>query len=217
MRYKRKCKKSKLIKAIENQFMQNRKEYFISFVVLIIGIIAGIILINSASDETKKSVYGYISEFVKSIKSSEYQIDGNKLLVKSIVSNIRIAIIIWIAGSSVIGIPIVYATLAYKGLCIGYSISAIIATLDKTKGIVFALSTMLLQNIIAIPCILAISVSSIKMYKNIMKNRNAGDIKFEIYRHAVFSAIMCFGLVISSFIEVFVSTNITSNLISNFI
>ena len=139
------------------------------------------------------------------------------MLVKSIVSNIRIAIIIWIAGSSVIGIPIVYATLAYKGLCIGYSISAIIATLDKTKGIVFALSTMLLQNIIAIPCILAISVSSIKMYKNIMKNRNSGDIKFEIYRHAVFSAIMCFGLIISSFIEVFVSTNITSNLISNFI
>lgn len=214
---KKRRRKSKILELITDNVTKNRRMYSICAIVFIIGIVVGIIMINSADVETQKSISGYITGFVQSIKNREYTIDGKKLLVKSIISNLKLALIIWIAGSSIIGIPLVYVSLGYKGMCIGYSISAIIATLNNPKGIIFALSTMLLQNIIAIPCILALSVSSLKMYKVIVKSPNRDNIKFEIYRHSIFSIFMVIGLLLSSVVEVFVSTNITSNLIINFI
>ncbi|MBP3502485.1 MAG: stage II sporulation protein M [Clostridia bacterium] len=212
-----KKRKSKIFKIIEEHINQNIKEYAISVLVFFIGIIIGVMLLNSSNPENQKSISGYINEFTSSIKNKEYKIDQKKLLIKSISSNLKIAIMIWIAGSTIIGIPLVYGCLGYKGICIGYSISAIIATMEKAKGIIFALSSMLLQNIIAIPCILALTVSSIKIHKSIMKEHNKEHIKSEIYRHTMFSIIMTIGLFISSLIEIFISTNVTSNIIINFI
>ena len=98
----------------------------------------------------------------------------------------------------------------------GYTVSAIIATLGKSKGIIFSISTLLLQNIVAIPCILALTVSSIKMYKNVMKERNKENIKAEICRHTLFSLIMTIGLIISSFLEYFFTTVFFCDIIINF-
>ena len=217
MRNKRRFRKSKFLATIENHINQNIKEYAISTLVFILGVIIGVMILNSSNEESKKNISGYINEFVNTIKNREYEVDTNKLLMKSITSNFKVALIIWISGSTLIGIPLVYGSLGYKGMCIGYSISAIIAALDKSKGITVALSSMLLQNIIAIPCILALAVSSVKMHKVIMKEHNKNDLKFEIYRHTIFSLIMAVGLVISSFIEIFLSTNLTSNIIINLI
>ena len=222
MRNKRKFAKSKnkIIQIIENHVSKNIKEYAISILVFFIGIIIGVMILNSSNAENQKDISGYINEFIQTIKNNEYQIDTKKLLINSIMSNLKLAIIIWISGSTIIGIPLVYGCLGYKGICIGYSISAIIAVLEKGKGIIFAISSMLLQNIIAIPCILALTVSSIKMYKSTMKEymkKNKEIIKFEKYRHTMFSLFMAIGLIISSVIEVFVTTNITNNIIINFI
>ena len=212
-----KKRKSKIFKIIEEHINQNIKEYAISVLVFFIGIIIGVMLLNSSNQENQESISGYINEFTSSIKNQEYKIDQKKLLIKSVSSNLKIAVMIWIAGSTIIGIPLVYGCLGYKGICIGYSISAIIATMEKAKGIIFALSSMLLQNIIAIPCILTLTVSSVKIHKSIMKEHNKEHIKSEIYRHTMFSIFMTIGLFISSLVEIFISTNITSNIIINFI
>lgn len=212
-----KKRKSKIFKIIEEHINQNIKEYAISVLVFFIGIIIGVMLLNSSNQENQESISGYINGFTSSIKNQEYKIDQKKLLIKSISSNLKLAVMIWVAGSTIIGIPLVYGSLGYKGICIGYSISAIMATMEKAKGIIFALSSMLLQNIIAIPCILALTVSSVKIHKSIMKEHNKEHIKSEIYRHTMFSIFMTIGLLISSLVEIFISTNITSNIIINFI
>ena len=219
MRNKRKLQKSKsrMATIIENHINQNKKEYIISVIVFMLGIIIGVIILNSSNQENQKIIGGYINELIDLIKNREYKIDENKLLIKSVTSNLKIALIIWVAGSTIIGMPIIYCSLFYKGICIGYSISAIMATLEKSKGILFALSSMLLQNIIVIPAIIAISVSSAKMYRGIMKEHDKESIKSEIYRHTMFSLIMVVALMMSSLIEIFVSTNITTNFIINFI
>lgn len=221
MRYKRRKskRKSQIVLILEEHISRNKREYIITLLVFFIGIIIGTLLANNLAEEEKKNICGYINEFVNSIKGGEYCIDSQKLFFKSIISNLKIALIIWAAGSSIIGIPLVYASVGYKGLCIGYSISAIIGTLSKAKGIAISLSSMLSQNIIAIPCILALAVSSMKMYHAIIKNENKSynHIKSEAYRHTIFSILMSIGLIISSIVEVFVSANVTSNIIVNFI
>ena len=146
MRNKRKSykKKNKIFAVIENHINQNIREYTIAVFVFFIGVVIGVMLTNSSSQENKSEIIGYISRFIDSIKNGEYTVDGKKLFVKSISSNLKLAVIIWIAGLTIVGIPIMYICIMYKGIRIGYSISAVIATLGRQRGIIFSLSTMLL-------------------------------------------------------------------------
>ena len=70
------------------------------------------------------------------------------------------------------------------------------------------ISTIFLQNILFIPCILALAVSGMKLNKSIMENKRKENIKLEILRHTLFSLIILLFLLISSLIEVYVSKNI---------
>ena len=104
MRNKRKFAKSKnkIIQIIENHVSKNIKEYAISILVFFIGIIIGVMILNSSNAENQKDISGYINEFIQTIKNNEYQIDTKKLLINSIMSNLKLAIIIWISGSTII-------------------------------------------------------------------------------------------------------------------
>ena len=84
------------------------------------------------------------------------------------------------------------------------------------KGISFILITLLLQNILLIPGILALAVSGIKLYKSIVKHKTKENVKIEILTHTVFPIIMMIILVIASIIEIFMSTNILKMVIKYF-
>lgn len=67
---------------------------------------------------------------------------------------------------------------------------------------------MFLQNILFIPCILALSVSGMKLHNSIMKDKGRENIKIEILRHTLFSLAITIILIMSSLVEVFASKNI---------
>lgn len=72
----------------------------------------------------------------------------------------------------------------------------------------FVATSILLQNIIFIPCILALAVSGMKLYKAIMKDKRRETIKLEITRHTIFSCILLLGLEIAALVEVYLSSNL---------
>ena len=85
-----------------------------------------------------------------------------------------------------------------------------------SKGLMFVLISLLLQNLIFIPAILALAVSGFKLYKSIIKDKRRENIKLEIVRHTIFSLIMLILLCLSSIVETFISTQILKNLIKYF-
>lgn len=52
------------------------------------------------------------------------------------------------------------------------------------------------------------TISCIKLYKSIMKDKRKENIKLEIVRHTFISIILFLLLVVSALVEVYVSTNI---------
>lgn len=186
---------------------KNRKEYISLCIVLFIGVVLGVLFINNVNDNEKIEIQNYINNFIQTLKDNN-QIDKLALLKESIARNVCIGVLLWFVGSTVIGIPLVYAYVTYKGFCISYTVSSCIAVLGQGKGITFALSSILLQNIIIIPVILSISVSGIKLYKSIMKDKRKENIKLEIVKHTIISLINIIGLVIASVFETYISTNI---------
>ena len=138
------------------------------------------------------------------------------LLRNAITQNALLAIVIWFFGTTVIGIPVVFAIIIYRGFCLGYTISLCITIMGLGKGISFVLVTLVLQNLLFIPAMLAIAVSGIKLYKSIVKDKTKENVKLEILRHTVFSGIMLIILCISAVIEIFLSTNLLKMVIKYF-
>ena len=98
----------------------------------------------------------------------------------------------------------------------GYTIATFISTIGFSKGLIFILSSILLQNLVFIPTILALGVSGFKLYKSIVKDKRKENIKLEIIRHTIFSTVMLILLISSSLIESFISTNILKLFIKYF-
>ena len=196
------------IRAVKNivkeHIYNNLKQYLIVSVLFLVGIIIAVIFTNNDNNTENSKIGNNITTFIECLKT-DYQIDKAKLLKELIINNIFTAFILWFMGCVVIGIPVMYALIVYKGFSLGYTISTIILALGTWKGIMFSLITLLLQNLLIIPCIFAISISGIKLYKVILKDKRRENIKVEIIRHTIFSlVILCF-LILSSFIEVYVS------------
>ncbi len=197
----------KLKDIIINHIASNSKEYIIVTLLFIIGIFLGVLFVNNIKNDEFDSVQNYITTFIQKFKENP-NIDSGELLKTSIIKNLILALSLWFFGTTVIGIPIVFGILIYRGFCLGYTISTFISTIGIAKGLAFVFSNMLLQTVIFIPAILAISVSGFKLYKSIVKDKRKENVKIEIIRHTIFSALMTILLCLSSVVEVFVSNNL---------
>ncbi len=204
--------RKRLKNIIGDHIIHHLRRYTIVVLLLFIGIILGVIFVNNLADEQKVEIENYLTTFITSLKEGG-SIDKIGLLLDSLKNNIGIGILLWFLGCTVIGIPILYLVIAFRGFCLGYTISTVIAILGTGKGSLLIASSMLLQNIFFIPCILALGVSGMKLYESIMKDKRRENIKLEIVRHTLFSLIMIMLLALSSVVEVYGSTNLLQFLI----
>ena len=203
----KKNKRRLILQTIKEHVVNNKKEYVIVSILFVIGIFLGVFFINNVGQEPKTLITEYLNQFIEKLKSTE-DLNLVELLKTSIGQNIILAISLWFFGTTIIGIPVVFGIVAYRGFCLGYTIAACISIMGISKGIIFVLILLLLQNLLVIPAILALSVSGIKLYKSIMKDKTKENVKPEMLRHTAFSLIMLVVLIISSIIEIFISTNI---------
>lgn len=204
---KRSYRKNIISEAIIGHIGNNITEYIVMIIILLIGIILGTMYINKTELNQRQEISNYVNDFVSDIQNGS-NIDSNRLLRTSIYNNLLITILLWISGLTVIGMPIVYLIVSIKGFCIGYTVSAIIATLGPMQGLKLVLSTMLLQNIIIIPSILVLAVSGIRLYKDIMKDKRRENIKVEILRYTIVAFFIGIVNIIAAIIETYLSANI---------
>ena len=208
-------KEIKLLRIIKEHVINNKKEYAILFLIFIIGIFSGVFFINHIQEQARTEITNYLNQFIEKFKSLE-NIDHIELFKNSVIQNGILAITIWFFGTTVIGIPVVFGIILYRGFCLGYTISLCITIMGLGKGLSFVFITLFLQNLLFIPAILALAVSGVKLYKSIVKDKRKENIKLEILRHTMFSIIMLIVIVISSAVEIFMSTNGLKMLIQYF-
>ena len=187
---------------IISHVQHNLKEYIIIGIIFIIGILLGIVFVNNLNEVQTEEIDLYITSSITALKENK-DINELQTLQDSIKNNIIVATLLWLMGSTVIGLLLVYLIVCFKGFCFGYTISALIYVLGTGKGIIFFMCTMFLKNIIAIPCTIALAVSGMRLYKSIMQDRRKENIKLEVLRHTIFSAFILLLLIASSFIEVY--------------
>lgn len=181
-----------------------KKEYTLIAIFIAIGFILGVIYIQKGSESELTSINSYIQTLISNIKNAE-GINKALLLLESLKNNCIFIILIWFLGCTIIGSFFIYLACLYKGFSLGYTVAAIFASSGIKTGIIFVLSTMILQNIILFMAIFLIANSGIQLYVNI--KRNIVNLKVELFRHSLIMLISLVLSVIASIIEVYISTN----------
>ena len=205
----------KIRNVIKQHIINNSKEYIIITLIFVIGIFLGVLFVNNLQEAQRSEVSTYFNNFIEKMKNTQ-ELDNISLTKTSIKQNIILAITIWFFGTTVIGVPIVFGIVLYRGFCLGYTISICVSIMGYSKGLLFIIVSLLLQNILFITAILALSVRGFKLYKSIIKDNRRENIKLEIVRHTIFSLIMLIILIISSIIEIYISTNSLKYLLKYF-
>ena len=202
-----------ILTIIKNDILNNAKSYFIVIIIFVVGIFLGVMFINKSKDkdEVEKYINTYIDE-TKLIQNGDYFDE----LKKDVKNNVILVLILWFAGTTIIGIPIVLGIILFRGFCLGYTIASCVFVLGKLKGLTFICMTLLLQNIIFIPSIMILGVSSIKLYKSIVKDRRKENIKLSIVKHSIISFIILIALIMCSIIKIQVSYRLVIYLIKYF-
>lgn len=195
-------KKSEIFNIIKKDIENNIISYTLVIVLFIIGLFLGVLFLNQT--ESKENVIQYISTYIDEIKMLEKNNTIINLKV-DIKKNIILVFILWFAGTTIIGIPIVFGTIIARGFCLGYAISACVITLGKIKGLIFIFLTIFFQNLITIPSLLFLGVSSIKLYKSMIKDKRKENIKISIFRHCIISIFSLILLIFSSIIKIEIS------------
>lgn len=191
---------------LKNYIKNNIKEYIITALIFLVGIFLGVMFINNSKESQREEIHGYIENYITINKEND--IDNQSMLNSNIKDNMLLAVILWFTGTTIIGIPIALGIILFRGFCLGYTIAATISTIGMWKGISFTFSLLLLQNIIFIPAILTLGVSSIKLYKSIIKDRRKENIKIGIIRHTIISILMLLLMILSAIVETQLSTRI---------
>ena len=212
---KQEKKKSRILSIIKEHIYRNLKQYTIVAIFFLIGTIAGVIFANYTEEQTQVQMGNTITTFIECLKT-DYQINFTNLLKEVMLNHLFFVFLLWFMGCTIIGIPIVYALVVFKGFSLGYTISSVIVALGSIKGSLFCILTLLLQNLLIIPSILALAVSCIKLYQAIMKNKKRENIKLEIVRHTIFCFFILICFIVSSFIEVYGSNFLFSLCVSWF-
>jgi len=208
-------KNFRLPNIILNHIKVNLKSYIIVLLMFVAGIFLGVLFFNNTKDEQKNNVTSYINNYINQAKESK-NINTSETLKNSVKENIILGVGLWFAGTTLIGIPIVFGIILFRGFCLGYTISVCTYTMGIGKGLAFILVCLLLQNILLIPAILALGVSGIKLYKSVMKDKRKENIKLEILRHTIFSGVMICVLILSAIVKINVSGGIMESLIKYF-
>ena len=208
-------KRIKSLEMIKEHVSNNKKEYVIVALLFVIGIFLGVLFINHIQEGQKTEITEYFKAFIEKMKNME-ELNSMDLLRNSMGQNIILAIVLWFFGTTVIGIPVVFGIVLYRGFCLGYTIAVCVTIMGLPQGLWFALILLLLQNILFIPAMLALAVSGFKLYKSIIKDRNKENIKVEVVRHTIFSFLMLLLLVVASVVEIFLSTTLLKALIKYF-
>ena len=94
-------KEINLKEIIKQHIINNKKEYIIVALFLIIGIFLGVLFVNNINDNQKEQISTYVKDYITKMKDTD-NINNIDILKSSIKQNLLITLGIWFFGTTVI-------------------------------------------------------------------------------------------------------------------
>lgn len=203
----------KAMDRLKNKVKFDKKMVLFLVTIGVIGIISGSFFVTILNNTDKELVQSYLENFLNNIQNGN--LDYLYVFKNNIFTNIFYALIIWLLGISVIGLPILLIIYFSKTFILGFSIGSIIS-IYKFKGILFALSYIFPGQIIILISIFVLTMYalsfSIKLIYAILKRKTI-DFKLLINKYVLILGIFICLIILSVLYDSFIMPNIVKMLI----
>jgi stage II sporulation protein M len=173
------------------------KIYFIVCILFIIGIVVGTIyfrIVANDVDIKEKLIEGLVL-------TANNDLPRGEQILPVVLNNMKMLILYWIVGISVVGSPFLLVYCLIKGASLSFIISTIIFRFGFIEGNLYAFKNLFVHSCLNVFAIILLTVSSVKVSINALKNKK--DIRLELVRHSIVSAISLIILGISAVIQTF--------------
>ena len=154
------------MKKILNKVLNiDKKTFYFLAIISIIGIITGALFMTVLSTSDKEIVYNSLNDYITNIGSIKLNI---KEFLSNFLLNILYALIIWILGISVVGLPIVIIVIFFKSFLVSFTVSSFIINY-KIKGLLYSLIYIFPHMIVNLLIYIYLGIYSIKLSISIIK------------------------------------------------
>ncbi|MCL6580657.1 MAG: stage II sporulation protein M [Firmicutes bacterium] len=181
--------------------------YFCLSLLFVLGVAFGAIAVNALSGQQKAELVDYVQVFLRGLGQKLGEIDGGVLLRQSALNNLKTAGLVWVLGATVVGAPLVILILFVRGFVIGFSVGFLFGEMGA-KGLALALLAIFPPNVLAVPAILAIGVSSLG-FAVLVVRRRVGRFRVNLAEEFLAYTFTCLvltaGLLAASVIEAYVA------------
>ena len=206
-----------LAKKICDTFEEQKFYYLIVLLFFCIGVVIGVYAVKYMSLTDRQDLTSYYSSFIENIQTNE--ISYANLLFEIFKKNIIIIIPIIILGFTFFGSPIILIINLMKGFSIGYTFTFLL-TMFNGDGLMLAVSSLVPQNIIYIPCIvatsiIALSLSTLKFKEKFIKKMPIKNLLLNKGGTNILLIILCI-FIIGMIIEAYLSPNLIKLVVTKF-
>ncbi len=180
--------------------------YFFMILIFVIGIVIGAMAVKTLPDEQKAELVGYLRIFFQGLTDPQNAGgDTQSLLAGVLLSNIKVIVIMWLLGFTIVGIPFVLFMVCLRGFVIGFTVGFLVNEYIM-KGLLFALVSVLPHNFFAVPALLATGVSATSFSLMLVRrNKSKANLLYNSLAYSLFCLAMLVVMIGAALIEVYVS------------
>lgn len=157
---------------IKTHITANKTTYLFLLMAFIIGVSAGAFTVNGLSTMQRDELLNYFQGFLQLFNNQNLK--GSELFAIGLSENIKLIVILWILGVTIIGLPFIFLIMGIRGFVTGFTSGFIINALGM-RGLLFSGLALLPKEIIIIPCLIGIGVNGINFSLRITKNKSSQD------------------------------------------
>lgn len=182
--------------------------YLFVFVLFSTGIVFGAVMVGALTLEQKEDLARHLGGFFGMLNQGG--LDSSASFQQSLLLHLKWLGLIWVFGLSVVGLPLIFALDFLKGVLVGFSVAYMIGQYSW-KGMVFALVSVLPQNLIVIPAIVVSSVAASAFAIHLVKTRligKQGHLMQPFWRYTATMLLMLLALIAASLYEAFLSPTV---------
>ena len=148
---------------------ENMHLYMFVSILFMMGVVFGALMVNALTLEQKQDLSRFLGSFFQTVSLDSEE--TSKLTLMDVFGlHFKWIMLIWLLGVSVVGLPLVLVLDFLKGMLVGFTVGILISQY-AWKGMLFAIVSVVPQNVVIVPVIIISSVAAVSFSTYVVKHR----------------------------------------------